>query len=223
MSAPPGERRSPGATIPRATKPSTVQAGRATADSTPHSAVAAVVPEQGRPSSASRPGGRPALPDVIGCVEAETAVLGCLLLLDRPGAQAMADRLEPEDFTDPRHRLVLTGVRAVLEAGGRPDPVLVLAELRRSGAERSFLTDRSAGSFLVDLDAGTPVASNAGWYHRAVVEHRVRRRVQEAASRLEQVAGTGSMADVLAHVDAELAAVREQAERVAPERRDAAS
>ena len=128
-----------------------------------------------------------------GCIEAEQALLGCLLSMPLPDALDVAGPLGPDDWIDPRHRLVFGAVMACLRAGVRADPVTVLGELRRSGAESSTTADRSAGPLLHDLMAAAPVVASVGHYARIVVEHRARRRVTEAAERLAQVAAGGSL------------------------------
>lgn len=140
--------------------------------------------------------------------EAETAVLGCLMGLVATDAEPVMEMLTEEDFTDPRHRLIHGAIRAVLDTGAvQADPVLVLAELRRSGAERSFLADRAAAVYLADLLAAVPVYLSAGYYARAVIEHSARRRVIEAADRLHQLAGSDDLAHVEKVARAELFAV----------------
>lgn len=134
----------------------------------------------------------------IGCREAEVALLGALLHIGGTfdGRVLVLTMLEPEDFVDPRHRLVLDGIRGCIGRQVPPDPVAVLAELRRTGRERSFLADRSAGVFLADLYAGAPVPQSARHYWRSVVEHRARRRVVEASTRLLQAAGDVPLDDL---------------------------
>jgi replicative DNA helicase len=135
-------------------------------------------------------------PPTVGCPEAEAAVLGALLRMPHPDAVALADRLEPADFVDPRHRAVFGAVTDLLAEGVTADPVTVLGELRRSGAERSMTADRSAGAFLADLLAAAPAVPSAGHYARVVIEHRARRRLHEAAERLSQVAGAACLTTV---------------------------
>ena len=132
----------------------------------------------------------------VGCVEAETAVLGALMRLPLREAGELADRLEPEDFTDPRCRAVLAALVSLLAEDVEPDPVTVLGELRRAGAERSMTCDRSAGTYLHDLDAAAPATVNARHYAGIVIEHRARRRLSEAAVRFGQVAETASLETV---------------------------
>lgn len=101
-----------------------------------------------------------------------------------------------DDFVDPRHRLVLTGVRGCVARGIAPDPVAVLGELRRLALEPSFLDDKSSGVVLADLYAAALVPESATHYLRIVVEHSFRRRVAEAGERLARVAGTASLEDL---------------------------
>jgi replicative DNA helicase len=153
-------------------------------------------------------------PDTVGCPEAEAAVLGCLLRMPLCDAVALADRLEVEDLTDPRNRAVFGAVTALLAEGVAADPVVILGQMRRSGGERSMTCDRSAGTFLFDLLAAAPAVVNAGHYARVVIEHRVRRRLHEAAERLGQLAGTASLHTVVEIVQSEWVAVLDQLDRV---------
>jgi replicative DNA helicase len=124
----------------------------------------------------------------VGCLEAERAVLGCLLSLPLRPARDVAWTLQLEDFTDPRHRAVFAAISDCMLADVAADPVTVLGEMRRAGTESCMTDDRSAGTFLADLLAAAPVVASAGHYARVVVEHRARRRLVEAGERLRQVA-----------------------------------
>ena len=153
-------------------------------------------------------------PATVGCLEAETAVLGALMRLPLHEADELAARLEPEDFTDPRCRAVLAALVSLLAEDVEPDPVTVLGELRRAGAERSMTCDRSAGVFLDDLLAAAPAAVSAGHYARIVIEHRARRRMHEAGERLQQLAGAASLVTAREVALGELTAVLGQFDRV---------
>lgn len=155
--------------------------------------------------------------DVVGCVEAEAAVLGCLLHLAPSEAGALVEQLEVEDFTDPRHRSVFEAAVSCLTAGAPADPVTVLGQLRRAGTERSMTCDRSAGVFLADLLESAPFTTAAGHYARVVVEHRARRRLVEAADRLGQCAGTVPLDTVREVALTEWAALIRQLDRVTSE------
>ena len=113
--------------------------------------------------------------------------------MDRAFAGIALLSITDEDFADPRHRLVLSGIRHTLERGQSPDPVTVLGELRRLGMLPSFLDDNTAGPFLAEVYAAAPIVEQAGHYRRIVLEHAFRRRVAETAARLDQLAGTSAL------------------------------
>lgn len=153
-------------------------------------------------------------PDTVACPEAEAAVLGCLLALPIDDARAVADLLDVHDFADPRRRAVFEAALGCLAAGTPADPVTVLGEMRRSGAERSMTADKSAGVYLSDLLGAAPVFTSARYYVRVVVEHRARRRLHEAAERLGQLAGAASFETVREVALDEWTAVLGQLDRV---------
>lgn len=158
--------------------------------------------------------------DVIGCVEAEAATLGCLLRMTQHDALSLVDQLAVEDFTDARHRLVLEAARQCLYDGAPADPITVLAELRRTGDERSFTADRSAGVYLIGLLEAAPASASAGHYARAVVEHSVRRQVETAAVRLQDQAGVLAFAELTALALEEWSEIVRQLDRVSPTARE---
>lgn len=131
----------------------------------------------------------------IACPQAEAAYLGALLL-GAPNTRSLAALVNVDDLYDPRHRLVLTAVQAVLAADTTPDPITTLGELRRTGNERSFLDDKAAAVFLADLAHNCPVVASARHYANVILEHAARRRVAETAERLAQAAGRSSLDDL---------------------------
>lgn len=152
----------------------------------------------------------------IACREAEAALLGCLLRMTVFTGRATCLQLRDDDLTDPRHRLVLAGIRATLERDVAPDPVTVLGVLRHLGLETSFLDDKGAGVVLAELYAAAPVVENAGHYLRIVLEHAFRRRIVETSERLEQVAGTASLEALRDVLDREWSALHRSYGRLEP-------
>lgn len=149
----------------------------------------------------------------IAQTDAEAAFLGCLLLASPAQVLELVQGVEVEDFTDPRHRVIL-GVTVQLSVEGTsPDPVTALGALRRCGAVASFTVDTDAGVYLAYLLEQATVAANAQAYRRIVIEHRARRRVTEAAERLTQAAGRSALVDVRALLETELDDVRRQLDR----------
>lgn len=134
----------------------------------------------------------------IGAPEAEAALLGALLQISHDRAAAFVHQLRPDDLIDPRHRLVLDAVRELVTADPPvdPDPVTVAGELRRTGAAASFTVDKAAAVLLIDLRLACPVPASAAHYLRVVLEHAWRRRVEQAALRIQQACGTAAIDDL---------------------------
>ena len=150
--------------------------------------------------------------EVIAAVHAERAVVGCLMHQRAADAHALVFRLQPEDLTDPRLRLVLGAVRTVVLDQVDPDPVVVLGELFRSGAAASF-PDGGPGPLLFEIFAAPLSIGTADHYLRVVLEFSWRRRVQEAGVRLQQAAGGGALHDLEQLVAGEVVALREFSRR----------
>ncbi len=154
----------------------------------------------------------------IGCPAAEVALLGCLLRLPSTRVLDLAERMRPDDLTDPRHRVVLGAVLQLAATGQQPDPTLVLGHLRARGAERSFTDDRAAGTYLLDLYGAAGVPANVDGYLRVVLEHAYRRRVVEAAARLQQAAGVVGLDELRRVVEEQSAGLQDALRRLNPTR-----
>jgi replicative DNA helicase len=105
-------------------------------------------------------------------IEAEESLLGAMLL-SREAVSVGLEKLSGEQFYKPAHGHVFAAISS-LSATGKPiDVVTVAEELRRHD-----LLDAVGGSaILIDLQAGTPSTSNAGYYARIVYEHFMLRRL----------------------------------------------
>jgi len=148
-------------------------------------------------------------PGIVACVEAERALLSCVLALPYPDALELVESLEAQDFTDPRLQDVLASSRRILTGGDRPDAVTVLGDLQREGLASAFSANREAGTYLVDLAAAAPSVGSWGHYRRIVVESTWRRRVQQAGERLLQAAGQSALDDLEQLVAAEVVDLRD--------------
>ena len=105
-------------------------------------------------------------------LEAEESVLGAMLL-SREAIASAAEIVTSEDFYRPAHGHIYEAILNLYAAGEPADPVTVADELRRSG-----LYEMIGGSVaLVNLQAGTPTATNAAYYARIIEEHSLLRRV----------------------------------------------
>lgn len=142
----------------------------------------------------------------IGAEPAEAALLGALLQLPHDRAAALVHQITAADLVDPRHRVVLDAIRALVTADPPvdPDPVTVDAELRRTGLASSFTSDRRSAVLLIELRQACPTPASAGHYLHAVLEAAWRRRVEQAAVRIQQACGTAAIEDLVQLVVDEL-------------------
>lgn len=152
--------------------------------------------------------------DEIACTEVEAAFLGSVLRMGSTVAGLVLLPVVVDDFVDPRHRLVLTGIRGCVARGVSPGTTAVLGELRRLGLEPSFLDDKSSVLLLAELYAAALVPASATHYLRIVGEHSFRRRVIEAGERIGQVAGTSSLEAVRDVLDDEWRALHSHFGRI---------
>ena len=114
---------------------------------------------------------------------AEKALLGAMLLT----AQAVADALEhtsADDFYRPAHAHVFDAIAALYGAGEPVDTVTVAAELERAG----LLEAVGGAGALVEMQASSPVAGNAGYYAELVAKNATLRRLIAAAGEISELA-----------------------------------
>ena len=133
---------------------------------------------------------------MIASPAAEAALLGCLLQMQSPLVlRGFLAQVEDADFTDPRHVAVLTAMRQLVASGQPVDAITVEGQLRRSGVEAPMTADKRAAVFLIDLLAAPPSVGSVGHYLLVILEHAVRRSIETAGVRLQQVAGASSLDD----------------------------
>lgn len=105
-------------------------------------------------------------------LEAETSVLGAMLLLDQGAIAEVVDFLHPEDFYRENNGQVYQAALNLFRAGEPTDIVSLEAELERLG-----LLERVGGrAQLALLQESVPTAANVEHYARIVQEHAQRRR-----------------------------------------------
>lgn len=145
----------------------------------------------------------------------ERAAVGALLLLPLADVTDVLALLRDDDPADPRVRVVLRLVRAVAEAGDRPDAAAVWRFAQATGAVRTTRLG-ALGALLAELtNAETvPVPLSARANATAVVEAAVRRRVVEAADRLRQAADVADVDTLPGVVGTELAAIATECRRL---------
>jgi len=131
--------------------------------------------------------------------EAETAVLGALLLSPDLAATEVLDILDRADFYQPNHQQVYEAITDLYAQNQPIDAVTVSNRLRTLG-----VFDRVGGtSYLVGLLDDVPTASNVDYYARIVRDHALRRALGIAALEIRREAAdqTAEVAAVLDHAE----------------------
>lgn len=140
-------------------------------------------------------------------LDPEWAYIGALLWL--PADSAARELVEPEDLADLRLRAVLGLIRDVAAGGAAPDPVVVMARARAAGTVTTTHATKALAELVADLYGGCPLAGSVGHYAGAVLDGSLRRRCVLAGERIGQVGESGSLAELVRVVGAEVAAVCE--------------
>ena len=104
---------------------------------------------------------------------AEQTVIGSILL-DPRCLPEVERSLRPEDFRLEADRVLYQAALALERAGGKLDPVTILAQAQKSGTELSR-------QYVLELMEITPTAANVGEYIRLVREDRLRDGLLETA------------------------------------------
>ena len=118
-------------------------------------------------------------PQVPASVEAEVALLGALLI-EPNAAYKVIDILKPEDFYDPRHRLIYEAISQLASSGQGVDPVVVAENLKQKNA----LEEAGGSLYLTQLAEGTPEASHCEHYAKIVKEKAVLRQLIQVCSEI---------------------------------------
>ena len=134
-------------------------------------------------------------------LEAEQAVLGCLMLTEDPElVRQVRDLLSPGDLTLPGNRLIYHAI-GDLHDRGQPTDVLMVAE----ALDRTGQLDRCAGRpYLLACQAAVPAASRALTYAREVLEASLHRQLWVRFNELAQRARDQGDLDELIAAAAEI-------------------
>jgi len=133
--------------------------------------------------------------------DAEASLLGSILL-DGDALIKVVDKIEPDDFYEPRHVLVY-GAMQKLFAQHRPIDILTLT----NELEQNKELDKAGGSsYVTDLTNMVPTAAHIEHYAEIVREKSLRRRLLKASDQIIKLSRTESeeIADVLAEAEREL-------------------
>jgi replicative DNA helicase len=116
-------------------------------------------------------------------LEAETALLGCLML-DKDAIIKVADTIISDDFYDLRHRLIYQAIVSLFEKSVSID-VLTVANILEEKKEM----DRVGGSgYLATLVNSVPSAAHAEYYANIVRKKGTLRRLISSASEITNLA-----------------------------------
>jgi replicative DNA helicase len=126
-------------------------------------------------------------------IEAEQAVLGSILLESDALVTAM-ERLRPEDFYQPVHRMIYETMIELGEAGQPIDLVTLTAALQ----DKQRLEEAGGVDYLSRLLSVVPTAANVDYYARIVEEKSVLRRLIRTATEIVQEGYAG--ADDVGHL-----------------------
>ncbi|ERG63516.1 hypothetical protein L332_03480 [Agrococcus pavilionensis RW1] len=126
---------------------------------------------------------------------AERSVIGAILL-SRQAMEDVAAAMQPGDFYQPRHELILRAALALTHRGVPVDAVTVGDELQRVGK----LAAAGGVVYLHECTSAVTTVANAGHYARIVAEKAIMRRLVEAGMRITQM-GYASEGDPAALVE----------------------
>ncbi|WP_116998448.1 DnaB-like helicase N-terminal domain-containing protein [Desertimonas flava] len=156
-------------------------------------------------------------PEPPHALDAEGALLGCLLLGPAVGADPFAAvgraSLDQSDFHSPSHRLIFDAICQVYASGDDVDVVTVAEEMRAAGT-----LDAAGGlEALHRLQNATPSVSAVGIYVERIADTSRRRRLITAASELSRAAWEGDDRAITRAIDEMPAASRTTSQRAGME------
>jgi DnaB-like helicase N terminal domain/AAA domain len=130
----------------------------------------------------------------------EQIVLGSMMTAPAVIPAVLGTGLDPADFWRPAHDVICYAIIGQHGSGLPADPVAVAARLTRSGD----ISKVGGALYLHELIASVPVAVNAPYYARIIMDLAARRRIAAAAARIAQRA---------AETETDVAAVLQGAEQ----------
>ena len=140
-------------------------------------------------------------------LEAEESVLGAVML-SSDAANAVMDKLAPEDFYVPAHQAIFESIGQLYNGNQPIDVVTVSDSLRRSDE-----LDRIGGViYLTELMERVPTASNVDYYANIVEEHSMRRSLLRAGAKVTDLAlqTDEEIIDVIDHAEQTVLGVAER-------------
>lgn len=112
-------------------------------------------------------------------LEAEQAVLGCILL-EAETLMTVMERLRTEDFYSVAHQRIFDAIVSLAEEGQPLDLITLTARLR----DLNQLEEVGGASYLVKLTGAVPTAANVDYYAQIVEEKSMLRRLIRTATQI---------------------------------------
>ncbi|MFN4182815.1 MAG: replicative DNA helicase, partial [bacterium] len=116
--------------------------------------------------------------------EAEVYILGCMLLGDKTAVAKGIEKLRPEDFYFPAHRLIFSTILELFDQGKPIDLMNCIALLRA----KNQLESAGGEAYLMNLIDIQPVPTNVEYYLGQILEKSCRRNLIETAYRIADMA-----------------------------------
>jgi len=146
---------------------------------------------------------------------AECAALGGVLTASHEGARKILAQYINADITDPRLKQIDTLARSIVAKGNTPSPLEVIAEANATGVIQP--RHRPAlGRLLADLTDVriTPQNHVPATYARVLTHDGVRRRINEAATRLGQATQDAGLIELVEITRSEIEALTTALDRL---------
>jgi len=147
---------------------------------------------------------------VLHCLEAEQALLGCILL-DNAVLYQILERISPQDFFSTAHQIIFAKICEIVRNSRAIDPVLLPAELSKEG-----LLEKVGGvAYLAKLTDGVPIGSPpaVSEYCRIVKEKAQLRSIFRLGQTLgSQTTLQQDVEGTLVFAESSMAAIRENLE-----------
>ncbi|MHA2610239.1 MAG: replicative DNA helicase [bacterium JZ-2024 1] len=112
--------------------------------------------------------------------EAEKYILGCMLLGDKIAVAKGLEKLQPEDFYYPAHRVIFSAVQELFK-DGKPIDWVNCTEVLRA---KNLLDSAGGEAYLMDLMDIQPLPTNVEYYLGQILEKSCRRNLIEIAYRI---------------------------------------
>lgn len=127
--------------------------------------------------------------------DAEASVLGALLI-DNSKIEKVAEKIQPSDFYDPRHRRIFDAMLKVHKRGEDMDLLTLHDELRSTGQADVV----GGAAYLTELTNYVPTAAHIVSYAKIVGDFSAKRQLVQASQDIAKAAEEGTLDEAMAKV-----------------------